>query len=132
MTVRIPSFTTKEFADKNQISKTAPGFHGLKDVDDNYKCTSSCFLVFVAGVNRQSDVDKLGTPILGIHRPYLTEARLKELSSDKAMSTASSTRAMVENYLKEMGVPANYSDLMFSVSKDEIRWITKQEYEEDF
>jgi hypothetical protein len=39
---------------------------------------------------------------------------------------------MVDNYLKEMGVPAKYADLMFSIPKDQIRWIEKAAFDSDF
>jgi hypothetical protein len=42
------------------------------------------------------------------------------------------TRAIVESYLREMGVPAKYADEMFSESKDSIRWISHEEVRADF
>jgi hypothetical protein len=48
------------------------------------------------------------------------------------MASARQLRGVVEDYLKEMGVPARYADLMFSVPKDEVRWIGSADYEADF
>jgi hypothetical protein len=103
--------------------------HKLTNPKDNYVCASACFFVFAAGVQR--DHDLLGDPILGIHRPYLSDGDLRSLSGSQAMSSASQLRVVVENYLKEMGVPAKYAELMFSVPKDEVRWISGTEFEAD-
>jgi hypothetical protein len=48
-------------------------WHKLTNPKANYMCASACFFVFVAGVKRR-DHDLLGDPILGIHRPYLTDS----------------------------------------------------------
>jgi hypothetical protein len=107
--------------------------YNLKDLKANYMCASACFFVFVASIHREvggwlSDLE----PVLGIHRPYLSENDLREMSSDKAIAAGARTRAIVEDYLKEMGVPAKYADQMFSVPKDETRWINNNEFEADF
>jgi hypothetical protein len=104
--------------------------HALKDSKANYMCASACFFVFVAGIHRQSDF--VHEAILGIHKPYLSKDALRALSSDKAIAVADQTRAIVDSYLREMSVPAKYADQMFSVPKDEIRWIGHGEFETDF
>jgi hypothetical protein len=100
-----------------EIREKEAALRGLKNSKANNMCASACFFVFVAGIERGP---VLGEPILGIHRPYLSESDLKALSSDKAIATANRTRATVENYLREMGVPAKYLDQMFSIPKDEV------------
>jgi hypothetical protein len=103
--------------------------HKLKDSKANYMCASACFFIFVAGVNRTADL--LADPILGIHRPYLSDIDLRTLSGDQAITSANQIRATVENYLKEMTVPAKYTDLMFSVPKDKVRWIGNADFHAD-
>jgi hypothetical protein len=44
----------------------------------------------------------------------LSDSDLKTLSGDQAITSANRNRTTVENYLKEMNVPAEYADLMFS------------------
>lgn len=105
--------------------------HKLKDYKANYLCASACFFVFVAGISRWVDTPSLGDPILGIHRPYLSENDLGGLSSDQAMAAAGRTRLVVESYLKAMSVPARYADQMFSVPKDKVQWISRDDYEAD-
>lgn len=97
----------------------------------NYLCASACFFIAIAGIERSPYVrgDK---PILGIHRPSMTDADLKNLGADQVIASATQVRAIVEAYLKEMGVPLKYADLMFSIPKDQIRWITIEEYQVDF
>jgi hypothetical protein len=112
----------------------SPGFprrYNLSDVKTNYMCVSACFFVFVAGVKRFVDSPS-GQAILGVHRPYLSESDLQALSSDQAITSANRTRAIVEIYLREMGVPLKYLDEMFSVSKDSIYWISRDEIRADF
>jgi hypothetical protein len=114
----------------------------LKNPKANYMCASACFFVFAAGLSRTS---QLGNPvlssmygpdlwddvILGIHRPYLTDIELRALTGDQAISSTNQIRALVENYLKEMNVPPKYSDLMFSIPKDQVRWITAADFHAD-
>lgn len=113
-----------------ELEAKAAARHNLTEPRANYVCSSACFFIFVAGIYRNDDFFSSG--ILGIHRPYLSESDLKALSGDQAIAAANRTRATVENYLKEMGVPAKYADQMFSVSKDEVRWISKDAYQADF
>jgi hypothetical protein len=106
--------------------------HKLKDPKSNYMCASACFFVFVAGVKRTTDFDFDGDAILGIHRPYLPESSLKGMSGDQAIAAANQFSAVVKNYLNEMGVRAKYADLMFSVPKDQVRWIDNADFNADF
>jgi hypothetical protein len=104
--------------------------HRLKNPKANYMCASACFFIFVAGVKRTDDVG-LGDAILGVHRPYLSDGDLRSLGGDQAIALASRLRATVENYLKEMSVPAKYADMMFAVPKDEVRWIGEADFRDD-
>jgi hypothetical protein len=105
--------------------------HRLKPPKADYMCASACFFVFVAGIKRFVD-SPLGSAILGIHRPYLSDSDLKAETSDEAIAAADRTRAAVDSYLREMGVPAKYEDEMFGISKNDIRWISDDEVRADF
>jgi hypothetical protein len=76
--------------------------------------------------------DEIGPPLLGIHRPALTQEALKRLGPDQAVATGERTRVAVENYLKLMGVPAKYVDNMYSVPPGRVLWIRNDEFEADF
>jgi hypothetical protein len=104
-------------------------FH-LKDPKTNYMCASACFLVFVGGISKE-DLG-VGWPLIGIHRPYLSAEQLKELTGSQAIATANLSRAVIEKYLKEMDVPTKYIDQMFSVPKDQILWLTEDNWHTDF
>lgn len=107
--------------------------HKLKNRRNNYMCASACFFVFVAGVKRTADVAAFTSDaVLGIHRPFLTDSDLRALSANQAIATAGQLRSVVETYLREMSVPAKYTDLMFSVSKDNVRWISNADFNTDF
>ena len=101
----------------------------LRDAKANYMCASACFFIFVAGIDRERDID---APILGTHRPYISEIDLKRLSGNQVIVSAGQTRALIDDYLKEMGVPAKYGDLMFSIPKDQLRFIREDDFETDF
>jgi len=101
----------------------------LSDPKANYLCASACFFAFVAGVERSPAVDN---GILGIHRPYLSDADLKRVNDSQAIASATQVRSVVDAYLKEIGVAAKYADLMFSIPKDQVRWIDRASFEADF
>ncbi len=104
----------------------------LKDPKANYMCVSACFFIFVAGIYRISEPLGEENPLLGVHRPFLTDTDLRKMSGGQAIASANQARAVVETYLKEMGVPMRYADLMFSIPKDEVRWIDNADFEADF
>ena len=100
--------------------------HKLSDYSHNYMCASACFFIFVAGVSRISD---LVDPILGIHRPYFSESELRQLSSDQVITAAHATKTKVEAYLNEMGVPLSFSENLFSIPPNTVKWITSDEFD---
>jgi hypothetical protein len=102
----------------------------MKKVND--MCASACFLIFVAGIHRIKYLTiENETTLLGIHRPFLTDDDLMSRSADDAIDSATRLRSFIENYLKEMDVPSKYVELMYSVPKDEIRWVTGPEFKLD-
>ena len=101
----------------------------LQDPINNYLCASACFFISIAGIDRYSS---LGKSILGIHRPYMSNTDLKTLSAKQAMASAAQVRTVIDAYLKEMGVPSKYADLMFSIPKDQVQWINEADFEADF
>jgi hypothetical protein len=105
----------------------------MKNPEQNYMCASACFLIFVAGIERTAGGYRSYIPpaILGIHRPYLSETELKAMSGKDAMTAATTTKTIVENYLREMSVPTKYADMMFSIPKDDIRWLSANEVDSD-
>jgi hypothetical protein len=113
----------------NQAFESAAAEHGLTNPKPDYQCASACFFIFVAGVYRSHD-DR-GPALLGIHRPSLTADTLKRLSADQAIAANGQARTMVDNYLKAMGVPAKYSQMMYSDPGRRISWIRNDDFEAD-
>lgn len=102
----------------------------LRNPKANYACASACFFIFVAGIKRT--FDEPGAPLLGIHRPYLSDSNLRSLTGDQAINSAYQVRTTIEGYLKEMNVPAKYAEAMFAVPKDAVRWISETAFRTDF
>lgn len=102
----------------------------LANPKKNYLCTSACFFIAVAGIERSAE-SFFESTLLGVHRPYLSDSDLKILSADQALSSAAGVRLLIDSYLKEMGVPSKYLDLMFSVPKERVRWISDLDFQSD-
>lgn len=102
----------------------------------NYMCASACFFVFVGGVERDCSDPALAlagnAPLLGIHRPYMSEVELTRIDASDAMASVKKTRAVIEDYLKAMSVPSKYADRMFAVPKEQIQWISTEDFQTDF
>ena len=101
----------------------------LSDPQADFMCASACFFIFVAGISRERDIYD---PILGIHRPYLSDDELRKLGAREAMASGAEIRTVVEGYLKEMGVGSKYVDLMFSTPKDQVRFVDDDSFKTDF
>jgi hypothetical protein len=103
--------------------------HGLEHPETNYLCASACFFIFVAGVHRNADTN--GIPLLGIHSPFVSSQKLREIGTDQASEIKNTARSEIEAYLKIMNVPSRYVLDMYSASK-KLRWIRDDEFNSDF
>jgi hypothetical protein len=92
----------------------------------HYQCISACFLVYVAGIDRNLN----WTGRLGIHRPRLQQKSV-ELSENEIANANIGIRNTIKRYLQRMDVPEKYLDLMFSISPDGVRWISQDEFDAD-
>jgi hypothetical protein len=99
--------------------------YGVKDPQRNNQCTSACFLIFISGIYR----DGHG---LGIHRPTMSQADRERLAPEDQVKAADGVRAVVEYFVRRMGVPRRYVDEMYAMPNDRMRWITDEEIEADF
>jgi hypothetical protein len=116
-----------EHADREHAKKIAKLYHVI-DFDHNFMCASACFFIFIAGIERYNQ----GThPLLGVHKPYLLDSELNNMSDDQALSYSKNIRQVVDSYLREMGVSHKYSDVMFSIPANKIRWISDDEFTND-
>lgn len=99
--------------------------YGVKDPQRNNQCTSACFLIFISGIYR----DGHG---IGIHRPYMSAADRERLGPEDQAKAVNGVRAVVEYFVRRMGVPSRYVEEMYAMPSDRMRWITDEEIEADF
>jgi hypothetical protein len=95
----------------------------LKDPANN-TCSSSCFLLYAAGVRRRGLV-------LGIHRPSLPADEYFALGLDGAVAAHRVIAEAVTGYLEVMGVPSKYASLMLSGSAREMIWLSAEDIRND-
>jgi len=103
--------------------------HGLEHPETDYLCASACFFIFIAGVHRDSDSN--GSPLLGIHSPFILRQKLRGVSTYQASEIKDAGRAEIEAYFKIMNVSSRYVLYMYSASK-KLRWIRDDEFNSDF
>lgn len=92
----------------------------------HYQCASACFFLYVAGVNRRL----IWPGRLGIHQPRI-EHKPDSASDDEVTIVTFGARNAIKKYFARMDVPENYLDLMYSVPANEVRWISKEEFDRD-
>jgi hypothetical protein len=92
---------------------------------ENCTCESACFLIFVAGIERN------GT-IIGIHRVYVRHDLLKNLPEEQAVKAAADIKNNVASYFNTMGVPSHYLDRSFSTPSDKMDFLSEVEIDRDF
>jgi hypothetical protein len=121
-----------------RLSTTAPASPPRRDVVSppiratdlvnprNYECASACFLVYVAGSERQ--LSWAGR--LGLHQPQLLH-KPDSASDDDVMIVTAGIRNALRQYLNKMDVPPKYLEFMYAIPPTEVRWITQQEFDED-
>jgi hypothetical protein len=90
----------------------------------NNTCSSSCFLLYAAGVSRQGSV-------LGLHRPSLPADEYFALGLDGAVAAYAVIREAVTGYLEEMGVPSKYTSLMLSTANSDMVWLSSEDIRTD-
>lgn len=127
-TLKLQTIVPGRWGSNEDINRRWAKAHNLKNFEKNYMCASACFFVFVAGIAKDTNGFD---PILGIHRPYLSDNDLRGLSYDQALRAGRDTRTKVEAYLKEMSVPAKYSDKLFSIPAEATQWISTDDFEAD-
>ena len=90
----------------------------------NNTCSSSCFLLYAAGVSRRGSV-------LGLHRPSLPADEYFSLGLDGAVAAHRVIREAVAGYLEEMGVPSKYTSVMLSTNASDMVWLSSEDIHND-
>ena len=92
-----------------------------------YQCLSSCFLVFVAGVDRRT-----GSLVeLGAHRPYYDPSYFKDLTPKQAEKKQRKAMEDVSAYLREMGVAQHIVDKIMNVPSNKLWMMSSEWYREN-
>jgi hypothetical protein len=93
-------------------------------VDPKYgRCVSACFLIFVSGNTRWVE----GDDTLGVHRPYLDDARLAGLSPADAKRTENMILKSARGYLEEHEVPNYLIEEMFRRASNDVYWLSPED-----
>jgi hypothetical protein len=87
-------------------------------------CSSSCFLLYAAGVSRRGLV-------LGLHRPSLPADEHFSLGLDGAVAAHRVIDKAVTGYLEEMGVPSKYTSVMLSTNASDMAWLSPEDINKD-
>ena len=90
----------------------------------NNTCSSSCFLLYAAGVSRHGSV-------LGLHRPSLPADEIFSLGLDGAAAAHRVIAEAVAGYLDEMGVPSKYTSVMLSTNASDMVWLSLEDIRND-
>lgn len=91
----------------------------LKNVK-NRICSSACFFIWAAGIERS------GTE-LSVHRPYLPIESYLEIGAEDAISGGRKIRELSEKYLKEMDIPNELIARMFKIPSRKVEKIPYNE-----
>lgn len=95
-------------------------------VSDNAVCASACFFILVGSPNRNI----FYTTRIGIHRPYFNKSYFSSLSASEAENKYRKLQITVQSYLLNMGVPQSFIDMMYTISSDDVNWVSANNFEE--
>ena len=97
----------------------------IKTIADD--CSSACFFILVAGVQRF--VTPFGSVYL--HRPYIEPSRYSGLDHAEAETTYQSIERVVRSYLSRMDVPGYLVDEMLRIPSNEVVELSAGDFEAD-
>lgn len=86
-------------------------------------CLSACVFLLVAGVSQSA----LDGAAVGLHRPYFDPKEFAGLSLPDAEKKYKVLHAITRRYLEEMGMPTAAIEKMFSISSDDVYYLTPQD-----
>jgi hypothetical protein len=122
LSTEAPSIPPRE---KRAIGSSAFSSGDLNN-PQNFQCSSACFLIYVAGIERK--LNWIGR--LGVHQPRLQAKPIGASEADTKIASID-MRGAIKVYLDKMDVPSKYLELIYSVPSNDVRWITQQEFDAD-
>ena len=119
--VREAMLRTSTILDTGALAKGSAGAR----TRSNWPCVSACFLVWVAGTERESYsavIKAEGEVGIGLHRPYFSpntyaDSPAKVAELQQAMTTA------VQDYLRREHVPERFIEKMLESSSRDVYWL---------
>ena len=114
-----------DMAEAIKIGTMVKEFYQFVEVLGNgQKCASACFFIYISSVNRSAL-----HLALGIHRPYFSPANFANLPPDQAKRRYDSMASKVREFLNKNEVPNDLVEKMFSLSSEEIYWLSMEDRE---
>lgn len=95
-------------------------------VDDMQVCASACVFILVGSPDRLL----FDGARIGIHRPFFNRSYFSTLTAAKAEKKYRELQNIVKAYLLNMGVPQDFIDMMYTISSNDVKWISGAEIEE--
>lgn len=93
------------------------------------KCVSACFLIWVAGADRNAFTHSLlpaGTSDIGLHRPYFDKSVYEE-SPEKVAERQQQAMLMTAEYLRREQIPQALIEKMLQRASNQIYWLTNED-----
>ena len=94
-----------------EIGRIIRSVDGITHIPVNYRCYSSCALIFIAGIWRENGGK------LGLHRPYFASA---PPSREQIEKQAAIMRDTVKTYVEEMGITDNFFERIYNTDSSKI------------
>ncbi len=86
------------------------------------QCLSSCFMLYIGGVQRSATLGKLG-----IHRAYFDPKYFTGLTPAQAEKEQARLTALVKRYLEDRFVPSSTIEKMIGTPSNEVHWMDSSE-----
>ena len=122
------------------IGKLIRKYNLITSIPQDSQCLSSCFLIFMSGINRvvseeifqdlernRNRITREWTPI-GIHSPYFDRKKFADLPAQTASKIYRDKISEVENYLNEMGSPELLIRVLKNTPSDKMYYLTYEEF----
>ncbi len=103
-----------------QIGRIIRKNEGIINVRENYKCYSSCALIYIAGVQRSN------FGVIGLHRPYLASAPQSRQSIERETPLM---LQKLKSYMQEMGITDLFYREMVNTQPSDMKLYVGQDIE---
>ena len=120
-----------------RISALVEAMHVDTQVRRAGVCSSSCFFIFLSGMERRASGYLSEEPAkarafgyVGLHRPYLDPQQSSQMSLPNVTDRQRDLVAAVRNHLTSEGVSQRLLDGMMRRSSNEIFWLTQDDLDE--